>query len=274
MTTYDRDAVVAVYLAALQDAQRLVESLTPDEWSRPTDLPGWNVHDIVAHIVALEAELAGHQRPDHVPDWAALPHVDPTNRLQTYMEVPVDARRGIPPAELLRELAEIIVERQPQIAAYPPAADAEVTGPTGWTAPLWRVLSVRVFDIWAHEQDIRRAVARPGNLDGAGAGVAEFRLRYGLEYVIGKQVAPPPGTAVRWVVDGERSFTTTVVVGGDGRASTAVAYEGEPDVTLSTDWENFVLLGCGRASFDRSRVRVDGDPALGERVLKHAVVTP
>ncbi|MET0740554.1 MAG: maleylpyruvate isomerase family mycothiol-dependent enzyme [Candidatus Nanopelagicales bacterium] len=274
MTTFDRDAAVAAYLVALKDAQRLAESLTADEWTLPTDLQGWTVQDNVAHIVALECELAGHPRPDHEPDWSALPHVDPANRLQKYMEVPVDVRRGTPPAELLRELADIIAERQQQIDAYPSAADAQVTGPVGWTAPLWRVLTVRVFDIWAHEQDIRRAVGRRGNLDGAGAEVGEFRLRYGLEYVIGKLVAPPPGTAVRWVVDGPRSFTSTVVVGEGGRATESASYEGEPAVTLRTDWENFVLLGCGRASFDRSRVSVDGDPALGNRVLEHAAITP
>ena len=63
------------------------------------------------------------------------------------------------------------------------------------------------------------------------------------------------------------------MVGDDGRASEVAAYEGEPAVSLRTDWENFVLLGCGRASFDRSRVTVDGDEALGERILANAAIT-
>ena len=35
--------------------------LTPDEWSRPTECPGWTVLDLVSHLIGIERTLLGER---------------------------------------------------------------------------------------------------------------------------------------------------------------------------------------------------------------------
>ena len=52
----------------------LADSLTVDEWRRPTDLPGWDVKDNISHVAGLEAVILGWPQPHHeLPD--GLAHV-------------------------------------------------------------------------------------------------------------------------------------------------------------------------------------------------------
>ena len=67
----DRDLLagyVAVWWQAVADQLALLDDLGPDDWATPTDLPGWTVHDVVAHTAHLEAVLAGApEETDHGP---------------------------------------------------------------------------------------------------------------------------------------------------------------------------------------------------------------
>jgi uncharacterized protein (TIGR03083 family) len=47
----------------LARTQALLSGLRPADWQRPTDCPGWTVHDIVAHMTGQSEELA---RPDRL----------------------------------------------------------------------------------------------------------------------------------------------------------------------------------------------------------------
>src|SRR4051794_2443076 len=51
----------------------LLRGLGPDDWEKPTDLPGWNVRYVAAHMAHLESDLAGNpQTPVDVPE---APHI-------------------------------------------------------------------------------------------------------------------------------------------------------------------------------------------------------
>ena len=104
--SWDRDAAVGACLEALVAVRDLARGLEDDEWGLPTDLPGWSVRDNVAHVVAVEDELAGRPLPDHLPDYAALTHV--TNPFAAHMEIGVDYRRLMPPGDLIAELNALI----------------------------------------------------------------------------------------------------------------------------------------------------------------------
>lgn len=261
---------VARYDRALADFLSLAGELQPADWARPTDLPGWTVQDNVSHIIGIESDLLGRPAPGHTPDWAALPHV--RDDMGRFIEVAVDARRHTPPDAVRAELVDVVTARRAALAE----AALEPAGPApGFLGSVDRLLALRPFDVWAHEQDVRRAVGRPGNLDGAGALAARDQLLRALPYVVGKGVAPPPGTVVRWDVDGPLAFTATVAVGADGRA--AQVPEGEPaapDVGLAMTWETFVLLGCGRRPAESLDVAVEGDADLARRVLDAMPITP
>jgi len=226
------------------------------------------VQDIVSHVVGLEALLLGRPAPDDEPDWERLPHV--RTDLARLTERDVDARRGRTPTEVLAELEEVAAARRAVLAreALDPAGPAPA-----FFGTVERMLALRPFDLWAHEQDIRRATGRPGNLDGAGAHATRERIELALPFVVGKQVAPPPGTTVVWQVTGALPFVSAVSVGDDGRGAPAEP-RAEPTVRLAMDWETFVLLGCGRRPHAHLAVDVDGDQDLAQRVLAAMAVTP
>ena len=73
----------------------------------------------------------------------------------------------------------------------PRAPGPGFAGLIGWS---WQtLLTNRPFDLWMHEQDIRRATGRPGNLDTAGAAHATGVCARSLGYVLGKRAHAPGG---------------------------------------------------------------------------------
>ena len=128
-----------------------------------------------------------------------------------------------------------------------------------------------MLDSWAHEQDIRRALGRPGGRNGIGEATALDRCQRTMPYVVGKRVAPADGTSVLFAVVGVmgRQILVRVI---DGRAEAVTASpDDRPTVTLSMDQEAFWRLGFGRVEAKRllatGEVQVDGEVALGYKVL-------
>jgi uncharacterized protein (TIGR03083 family) len=269
---FDLDAAIAAYVDTLERAQTFYAGLPDPEWDLATELPGWSVQDLASHIIAIERDTLGDPAPEHVPDWDALPHA--AGPVSQYTEVGVDVRRSRTPDEIRAELAEVIARRRPDLVASPREADAAVRGPAGMSAPASRIYPMRTFDVWAHLQDARRATGRPGDLDSLGGQVTRDRLVRALRILLGKELATPPGTAVRLTVDGAVAFDVDLVVGADGRAVAHPAEDGVAEAQISTDWETFVRLGCGRAPLDELPIRVDGDSELAHRLLAVAAITP
>ncbi|WP_127783277.1 maleylpyruvate isomerase family mycothiol-dependent enzyme [Rhodococcus sp. X156] len=272
------EQVLASYIQAWRssadDVLELLRSLDADDWSRPTDLAGWDVHAVAAHLAHIEAELAGVPQPRvDVPD---LPHL--TGKMSRYTESGCIARVDWTPGQIIDELDSSVQARAKSLAANPPsdaASPAAVTpGGTPWS---WEVLlSNRVVDMWMHEQDIRRAVGRPGHLDTAGAAHCVGVFSRALPVVVGKRVAPPAGTVVALEVSGPHGFTAAVEVGEDGRARTPQQPPSSPTVSLAMDTETFTMLGGGRRSPDAmsDRLTIGGDQTLVLQVLTALAVTP
>ena len=238
-------------------------SLSADDWSQPTDLPGWSVHDVAAHLAHLEAVLAGH---DVQP-----PRGGGQSPARDYTQAGVDARADRSPAELIDELRRGVEARVEQLQELPDPSSTPDTTPGGvaWT---WEtMLRNRVIDMWCHEQDIRRAVDRPGSLGSGGAQVTTHAFAAGMPFVLGKRVAPPPGTSAVWRITGEVPLETGAVVGDDGRARSEVA--DDPTTTLTVTSEAFTLLAAGRRTPDRVDVEIDGDDELGRALLQGMVLT-
>ena len=121
----------------------------------------------------------------------------------------------------------------------------------GW-APVGQLpyrdfLATRVFDSWAHEQDVRRAAGPPrAAATGPGSQAVLDRCDATMPFVVGKRVAPPDGTTVRFVVTGVLGRQVTVAV-SDGRAvAVPVDSARRPPRPLSIDQETFWRLGFGR----------------------------
>ena len=267
MTDQDRlSALVAVWWEAIDSFTHLLEHVGDDEWATPTDLPGWDVHAIAAHTAHLEALLAG--RPHDDVEVVDAPHAH--GMMGEFTEQGVIARRGESADQLITEIRESATARHTQLLADPPTDPAApapgVFGAIGWTTGL--LLRNRPLDVWMHEQDVRRALGRPGNLDSAPARHTADYLLESLPFIVAKRAGAPVG---------QRRTPR----GGRARAGDRGRRRGRPRSTRrrprrrradrdARDGPRDLHPARRRASAPRRAddVRVSGDTELGERVRR------
>lgn len=261
---------IALWEEAAQDLLAVLRDLAPQEWDRPTDLPGWRVREILAHLAHLESEVAGMEQPAGGRAEVEARRNQPMPTVVT--EAGVVAREGRSPAELLEELETACARRAEVLEALdlsdPKAPAPGLPGQLGWDQRT--LLRNRPIDFWVHEQDVRRATGRPMTTSGVGAAhVADvmaaafpFSLR-GL----------PARTTVTLEVTGPLGRTLAARVGEDGRAAPTAPEEGS-DATLEVEDLAWLLLAGGRTGPDEAQVSVTGDEQVAARVVRQLNVTP
>ncbi|MGW0698235.1 maleylpyruvate isomerase family mycothiol-dependent enzyme [Streptomyces sp. NPDC002867] len=258
---------------AVESIAELVQPLPEGEWNRATPCPAWSVRDIVSHVIGMECEMLGDPRPIH-----SLPrdlyHV--RSDFARYMEMQVDVRRHHTSPEMTAELEYTMIRRARQLRNENRAPDTPVRAPLGAEQTLELAYRMRAFDTWVHEQDLRVALGKPGNLDSPGAYVTRDCLLEALPKVVAKDAGTPPNSAVVFDVSGPVEFLRTVRVDADGRGSVDGSPSLGPLVTFTTDWETFYRLACGRVrpAAVADRVKVDGDAEAAEAILRVIAVTP
>ena len=177
--------------------------------------------------------------------------------------------------DLVAELAALIDERSRQLSYLPDDPNAELRGPAGMVGPVSRVIGTRTLDIWAHEQDIRRAIGRPTRMSGPAAAASQQRMIEALPLIIAREAKAPAGTAVKWYIVGEPDTNVTVHVDDEARGELSPESGfPHPDVTITVSLEVLQLLFCGRRESQAVTVNVQGDVALAERVISALPVTP
>jgi uncharacterized protein (TIGR03083 family) len=263
---------IDAWKASVDDSVALLRSLDEDDWSRTTDLPGWDVRAVASHLAHLESELAGfEQAPVDVPE---LAHI--RSPMGTYTEMGPLARARRSAEEIIDELETAASARSTELRDNPPTDGTgrppRTPGGLGWD---WEtLLSNRVLDVWMHEQDIRRAVGRPGGLNRPGAAHAAQVFTRSFPFSVGNRVAPPAGTTAVLDVSGVSPVHLAVEVTAEGRAVPMSIEPDRPTVQLSMDLETFIVLGGGRRSSSEVDVQVTGDHGLGRRILDAMAVTP
>lgn len=271
-----RTAHVRVY-DGLMDA---VADLDAHGWATPTGCPGWDVHDQLAHVIGVERNMLGDPADDvELPE--GLPHL--RNDFGRAIEVAVAARRDRSPPQLIEEARETFARRLAAIDAMPAASLSEpLDGPAGMRMKASQMLRTRVFDMVSHEQDIRRALRRPGVTAGPHVDIAVEQVvrawakllpqRHGgragvLEVVVAVGgTVREPGTA--------REQSTVRIDLADGqlhRGGTGPT----PTATINLDVPGLLALAGGRTDApDHAAVTADGDGAWAQAVLAAAVITP
>lgn len=267
-------AYIEAWTHSMEALRELVAPLAERQWSRATECPGWSVRDVVSHVIGMELELLGDPRPIHTLP-SDLWHV--TDEFSRYCEVPVDKRRCHTAPEMIAELEYTLIRRARALREARQQPDDEVRwpmGPHSRDVPYHVLLRMRAFDVWTHEQDVRRALREPGNLDAPGALVAKDVLIEALPKAVAKQAGAPAGSTVVVDVHGPVEFMRTVRVDADGRGSVDERVPLAPAVQLSVDWETFARLACGRVTAAAAEVKVEGDEGLARRILENMAVTP
>jgi len=262
---------IDLWREVVADNVGLLRSLGPDDWDRPTDLPGWTVRSVAAHLAHLESELAGNPQAE-----VKVPPADHVNSpMSVFTESGVLARSNWTTDEIIDDLESSAAKRHEALLALMPLDPSALAdgfaGPVGWT---WAtLLSNRVIDQWMHEQDIRRAVDRPGGLTGGPAAHTFGAFAHGFPFVIGKRVQPPVGSTVVLDITGEHPATLAATVGDDGRASRPDSPPDDPTARIGMDFETYIVRSGGRRGPDQVSVTIDGDTELGEAVVANLAVT-
>lgn len=251
---------LTIFIDAWRDSARAILDLdlTAEEWDLPSDLPGWSVRDILAHLSHLEAETEP-PRPEKTSFFMPADITEPG----------VDARRSWSIEQVHEEFRTAFEARSTQLEDVPEDPTALVDRIPGGLAWDWQTaLRNRAFDMWMHEQDIRRAVNQPGNMFTSGGQIASAILASTMPFVVAKKAGAEPGTTVRWLVHGPLPLDLTVLVDDEGKGRVSEETPEQPTTTLSMDSETFIVLGGGRRYPQDVTVDVSGDTELGARVLE------
>ena len=248
----------------------LLAGLNQEQW-RATVLPGWTVHDVLAHMIGTERTLAGAEHPP-VPAGTDLgPHV--RNDIGKINEAWIAALRDRPDGDLLADFRSVTAERLASLRQMPVG---EFNAPS-WTpagqATYARFMQIRIFDCWMHEQDIRAAAGLPGHDSGPVAEQALAEVILALGYIVGKRGRAPDGCSVLISLDGPVERELAVVV--DGRATVVDAIEGPPTASLRLSSSLFLRLAGGRVEPGAALAGIElgGDEALARQLATNLAYT-
>jgi uncharacterized protein (TIGR03083 family) len=240
----------------------LLGSLEPDDWRMPTICPGWDVHDIVGHILHDYVRRLSGTRDGH---HGAAPSGDES--LPAYLarenEVFVHAARRCSP----RVMTDLLAHLGPQLDALWSARDLDARADVdvSWAAtdvpsPAWLDIAREYTEYWVHQQQVRDAVSCPGAEEPElMAPVADTFLR-ALPYTLRAEVRPE-GTTVRFEVRGPAGGVWHAVRGAD---RWRMADGGEPAASVTMDQDTLWRLASRGITVEEARERASarGDPGL------------
>ena len=247
----------------------LTEDLSPSQWSIETDCPGWDLRDQLSHIIGTERTLDGEPVPDN--ELGSRQHL--RNAIGEMNEHWVQERRPRSGEEVRAEFIEVTTRRLETLRAM----SDEQLEVVGWSpigqVPFRVFLEVRVMDCWMHEQDLRRALARPGGEGGGGERISLHRADQALGSTVGKLVRPPEGSSVAIEVTGPLGGRRRLEI-REGRA--VAAESAEATSTISLVQMTYLLRFAGRISAAEALAEpsttIAGDLSLGEAVLSALAV--
>jgi uncharacterized protein (TIGR03083 family) len=289
--------LVEAFAQTAQAVVDLARACSDDDLAQPTDCPGWTVHDQISHVAGVERALA---LPGHKDPRVEMPPYDHVrNDLGKKVEYAVEVRRGRSGAQVLAELEEVLAQRLSTLRDPGLTDTSIIAGPFG-PDQATTVLLLRVFDVWTHEQDIRSALGRPGDLDSPAAAVVVSTVMAQAPKVLARAAAVEPGQLVVIDVTGPDPAVTAsqgvrverdamgkargraIPAGEQGAAgSDAHSFAAQTDLpvpedrttTISLSTEAFTRRAAGRRAVSDTAYDVVGDVAVARRVLEALVVT-
>ncbi|WP_109472481.1 maleylpyruvate isomerase family mycothiol-dependent enzyme [Ornithinimicrobium cavernae] len=282
---HDLSGLVEGYRQTLQAVIDLGHGCHPEDFARPTTCPGWSLLDHFSHIAAVEHYLDGGENPE--ADIDGLEHV--RHEFGGWMERGVAARRGLAGSVVVAELETLLHNRLATLADPELTLETEVRAPADSTRRLGSLLRLRLQDIWVHEQDIREALHRMGDLDTPAAAsfvdgvvrsfprlVEQVPMADGQTVILESTGPVTARTGVRVSHDEAGAATYHQLFTGESESGMgeAVHSEDDPSTTISLSTEALTRRAAGRRPTHATAYSVVGDEELAERVLEALVLTP
>ncbi|WP_412515604.1 maleylpyruvate isomerase family mycothiol-dependent enzyme [Actinomadura madurae] len=145
----------------------LLGGLAPADWAAPTVCPGWDVHDVVAHVLNDYMRRLSGSRDGHAGAVFADDETLPAYLARTNEEF-VRASRQLSP----RLMIELLDHLGPRLDALWAARDLKATADlnVSWAAtdidsPAWLDIGRDYTEFWVHQQQVRDAVSAPGAVE-------------------------------------------------------------------------------------------------------------
>jgi uncharacterized protein (TIGR03083 family) len=270
-TRLEKSDVLDGLFAVWDDIDALAQGLSESQWREPTPLPGWSVHDVVAHVIGVESMLKGVATPEADIDVSTLKHV--RNDIGVMNERWVRKLRGASAADLLDRLRAVTADRRKVLSDLADDDWHQITATPAGPDTYGRFMRVRVFDCWMHEHDIRDALrgsAGDADLTGPASGLAVDEIAASMGFVVGKLGGAPDGSRVSLELTGPLRRTINVAV--DGRGRVVEDFGGTAATsTIQLDGLLFTRLAGGRSSPDEHAGAIEyrGDADVGRRVVEH-----
>ncbi len=238
-----------------------IEALSPSDWSAPLLKREWNVREMVGHLLGAARYLDGALgRDEAIRDLPLAEHV-------AFTQPWIDAERTSSPSDSTRAFAEAFTA----LAEHAQALDAEALATTtqyyGFDVQRSTALVAASFELWAHVDDIRRAVGHePLELSGDELSLM-CRLAGGiLPFTMGYVGTPHPGRTARLVLTGAGGGTYVVSTGAD------TPPPGEEDALVVVDALSFCRIAGRHLDVDDLDLDIEGDETFARDMLSSARV--
>jgi uncharacterized protein (TIGR03083 family) len=250
----------------------LLESISPDEWKRPTVVPSWNVKQIAAHLLDTALRRLSfardRERMEPVVIRSERDIADLVNGLNA--EGVVTYGRLSPP--VLISLTRVVVhELHDYLEMLDPMAPATfgVTWAGEQQSLNWFDIARELTERWHHQQQIRLALGRPGILTPRLYGPVVDTFMRGLPHAY-HSVSAAPGDVAAVEVTGDGGGTWHIVHEDDRWRLTA-SPERQRIVSRTTipgeiAWQLFTKALSPEEA--RDRVAVVGDTRIGGAALR------
>lgn len=274
----DFPGLVEAFARTAQAVIDLGSTCAAGDLDLPTDCPGWSVQDQISHVASVECWLEG--APVEQLDLPDLPHV--RHRFGRILEMGVAARRHRDGADVVKELSDVLRLRLAHLRDPALDPDSVVESPLGSRSAA-ALVALRIKDIWCHEQDIRTALGRPGNLDSAAAATFLSGVVDALPELVATEAAVPVGHTV--IIDCTGPVVARVgvrvVEGPDGTPAPELLFSGTatphvegPTTTIILSTEALTRRAAGRRSVADLHYTVVGDEDIARAVLEALPMTP
>jgi uncharacterized protein (TIGR03083 family) len=224
----------------------LLLSLSAEQWQTPV-LRDLDVQGLVGHLTGVERDVQRALAGDE--EVADADHVAITQDL-------ADAQAGRSPAQTLAEWRLAANATLAQVEGDA-ADDGDVLSMHGMRLSLHSLLVVRAFELWTHENDIRRALELPSSVPDASTLtlMTDLAVRL-LPHAVTRTSPAPRARHLHLVLTGDGGGTWDVPFGDPVAEESA-------DLMVVVDAVDFCRLVANRVAPAELDVHVDGDGAAG-----------